>query len=160
LALSNVAASENPNNVLSLYLSWQTEAAASSEATVTCDDGFNESIAGATGTQHKIFVMGLLAGAHCQLQVRSSTETQTGEATLSYDVGPLPSFLPAMNVTVANPASFFTLFNLSNLFDKPPLVLVVVDAQGRVRWYHRRAVNDPGEATDVRTTPEGVLVTG
>ena len=87
---------------------------------------------------------------------------QIGTTSADIEVA-APAYLPVFTIVASNEAETqpgYTMFNLSNATDNFPLAVVAVDPLGRIRWYHRRATNSPGEATDVRPSPEGVYIAG
>lgn len=154
-----------PGNALAFFAQWSTPQPATSEIQVQCTDGYLIDLSDPSpATLHRAFLMGFADGMECQIAVRSVTDdgpVYQGETSLT--AGPLPAFLPELEVVIRKPEKIqegWNLFNLTNSFDKDPLVIVLVDDQGRYRWYHRRAVNDPGSDTDTRTVPEGVMVGG
>jgi hypothetical protein len=163
LALQNVSVAENPLNVLSYLVEWQTKDPASTEVDVACGDAYSGSFTGTVGTDHRVLAMGLIEGTHCDVTVRSRTDTTLGTDTESIDVSALPTWLPKFTLPVANTAAMqpgWTVFPVSNGTDRTPLVLAIVDEQARIRWYHRRAIAKPGEATDVKASAQGLLTTG
>jgi hypothetical protein len=155
---------ENPSNVLSYYVSWTTEQAVETVLDLDCDDGaytahYESSEA---RTEHEVFVMGLYDGATCTVTATAAADpAATGEAT--FQAGPLPEFLPELEVTVQKNDAVqpgWTLFNLNNVFDGTPLPVAMVDARGRYRWYHQVATSATGSDTDVRVVERGVLIGG
>ncbi|MGM0556098.1 MAG: aryl-sulfate sulfotransferase [Myxococcota bacterium] len=156
---------QNPNNALSYYVSWDTQAASSTTLQVDCGDDWSQTYeSDGLVTEHEVFVMGLWDGASCDLTATSVAENgveSTGESSL--DVGPLPEFLPELEVTTNVEGEVqpgWTLFNLTNDVDDVPLIIAVVDPEGRYRWYHQMATSSPGSDTDVRLVEEGILVGG
>lgn len=156
---------QNPNNALSYYVSWSTDAPSTTSLEVDCGDEWSHTYGSETmATDHEVFVMGLWDGASCDLSATSVSQeevTSTGETTL--EVGPLPDFLPELDVTTHVDGSVqpgWTLFNLTNDVDDIPLIVAIADDQGRYRWYHQLATSRPGADTDVRLTEKGILVGG
>jgi len=165
VAIQGLAVIQNPANVLSCYVEWDTEDFATTELHVECADGYAVDLTDdLLRTDHRAFVMGFHTGANCQAVARSvDAAGNAGQLAAAIEVGPLPDFLPELDLQVHKPQKMqegWTLFNLTNDFDEPPLLVVMVDDRGRYRWYHRRATNDPGSDTDTRTVPGGVLVGG
>ena len=155
----------NPANVLSFFVEWSTPVLTTTGLHVECGDGYVIDLSDEAGRlDHRAFVMGFRSGAVCQVIARS--EDDAGNVRIAgtpLNAGALPDFLPALDLEVHAPAKMqegWTLFNLTNDFDEPPLVVVMVDDEGRYRWYHQRATNDPGSDTDTRTVPGGVLIGG
>ena len=164
VAVENLAAVENPANVLSYHVEWETDVRAAGDLEVTCGDAYRAAFETPPGTRHEVFVMGLVAGTECRLSVTARADSgAVGSATTTAAVGPLPDSLPELGVeTLARDRvqPGWTLFNLSNYADQVPLTIVLVDADGRYRWYHQRATTRPGSDVDTRLVSEGVLVGG
>ncbi|MFH1530858.1 MAG: aryl-sulfate sulfotransferase [Pseudomonadota bacterium] len=165
VAISGLVVIQNPANVLSFYVEWETDALATTELHVECGDGDTIDLTDdLLRSKHRAFVMGFWEGANCQVVARSTDAAgSVGQLVAPLEVGALPDFLPALDLQVRKPNKMqggWTLFNLTNDFDEPPLLVVMVDDQGRYRWYHQRATNDPGSDTDTRTVPGGVLIGG
>ena len=165
VSINGLVVIQNPANVLSFFVEWETGAAATTSLHVECGDDYTVDLEDdLLRTDHRAFVMGFQADATCQVVARSVDGAgSVGQLAAPLTVGPLPDFLPKLNLVIHKPAEIqggWTLFNLTNDFDEPPLLVVMVDDKGRYRWYHQRATNDPGSDTDTRTVPGGVLIGG
>ena len=154
LVLSGLVAIENPANVLSYFVEWQTDVPASTELEVDCEDLFQVVVAEDEPiyeTYHSVLLMGLVEGASCTLVARSiDQDGRAGAALLELnEVGPLPEDLPAYTATthlLEERATGWSLFGISSrLFaaNESPVFLAVVDDLGRYRWYHRREGTGP-----------------
>jgi arylsulfate sulfotransferase len=165
IELSDVLIVQNPSNAFAFFVEWETDLEAVCDLRIVCGEDIDTFLSGDTeATEHQAYVMGLYAGAECLLTFTAvASGGETGSAVASLSVGPVPDFLPQLTIDVLDYERIergWTLFNLTNSFDKPPLIIAIVDEQGRYRWYHQRATNDPGSDTDTRTTKGGVLVGG
>jgi arylsulfate sulfotransferase len=157
---------ENPSNALSYYIQWTTDEPSLTALELDCDDGqYQVSFDGEQAQLgHEVFVMGLWDGARCTAS--ATAEFDAGEqatGAITFSVGPLPDFLPELDAAVVETDKIqpgWTLLNLTDVFDRPPMSVAMVDAQGRYRWYHQMATSDPGADHDVRTVEQGVLVGG
>lgn len=163
LSLEGLTVTENPANLLSVFVAWTTPVDATTELAVTCSDGFRASYGSdALSATHEVFVMGLVAESDCDLVATSSSSAgRTGEARAEHRVSELPTFLPEFWLPIAELDRMqpgWTLFNLTNQVDDEPLLVVMVDEVGRYRWYYRNPGPGPGDATEVRRMPEGVLI--
>jgi hypothetical protein len=154
LVLSGLVAIENPANVLSYFIEWQTEIPASTELEVDCDDLFQVVVIEGEPiyeTNHSVFLMGLIEGASCMLLARSVDQNgRSGAASLQLnEVGPLPEDLPAYTATtyqLEERATGWSLFGVSSrqyAANESPVFLAVIDDAGRYRWYHRREGTGP-----------------
>ncbi len=165
VAITGLVVIQNPSNVLSYFVEWETDAFATTDLHVDCAGGYTIDLTDdKLTTEHRAFVMGFWDGATCQVVARSvDGDGNVGQLVAPLEAGPLPDFLPPLDLQVHKPAKMqegWTLFNLTNDFDEPPLLVVMVDDQGRYRWYHQRATNDPGSDTDTTAVPGGVLIGG
>ncbi len=165
LPVTDLLVTVNPANMLSFHVEWSTQEPATGEIHAECTNDYTiDLLDSELATSHRAYLMGFAAGMECQFSVRSEAAGgQTYVAQTRVTVGSLPSFLPDLEVVVRQEGKYqegWNLFNLTNSFDKDPLLLVMVDSMGRYRWYHRRAVNDPGSDTDTRAVAEGIMVGG
>lgn len=160
VSISGFMAFENPVNVLSFFVEWQTDVAVSSRLEVDCGHEYRRVFIGSNPTvEHKIFVMGLLDTLQCTFTALTPSDSASQLVT----VGPLPAELPELEVVYVEPARIqagWTLFNLSNKYDQIPLIVAMVDELGRYRWYYKVLTNASGSDNDVSTVPEGVLIGG
>lgn len=155
---------ENPSNVLSYFVDWQTSLPAGTHLVVDCGADYTQRFEqNEPSSDHSVFVMGLFSGAECRFTATATVGDDTVTASETLSVGPLPDFLPVLSANGVDESRMepgWTLTNLSKLFDdKPPLIVALVDPAGRYRWYVQHG-SDPGADTDVRTVPEGVLIGG
>lgn len=173
--LSDLTVIPNPANVLSAFVEWRTDVPATSDVRVSCAlgeetfelDASNE----AANTTHRVFVMGAITGAECEVEVASGNAAGVAEDAASWTVGDLPDALAGLadtlevverDVEAIEPG--WTLLNLNNRFTGQPLWAVMVDDQGRFRWYYRNAENGEGSDNEIKVvdlpTRQGVLIGG
>ena len=165
LVVSNLTAAPTPGNTLAARVLWSTDAPASTALDLDCGEGWEHHLEiDGLREVHEVFLMGLWDGAECTAQVTSVTSDGVeGAGTVHFTAGPLPALLPPLDLQVhvgdrMQPG--WTVFNLSNHYDKVPLLLALVDEEGRYRWYHQRATSSSGAATSVYVMDEGLLVGG
>lgn len=161
--VSNLELIENAANKLSFYAEWETDGPSPTRLDVTCGDYYDTSFTDSgTRTDHEVFVMGLVQSTDCT----ATAYAQDDQGRLSSDstsitIGTLPDTFPTLTVDSSVPAKIqtgWTLFNLHNGPREIPQSIVVVDAQGRYRWYYTASGTGYGLDNDVRTVPEGVLM--
>jgi hypothetical protein len=114
--------------------------------------------------RHRIPVVGMRARTTYELAVEATTPS--GEAVdrevVEFTTGPLPEFLPELDVRYADPermAPGITLFDtapwdLDRHARQPGGLLVGLDEEGEVVWYYRA----PPSAGDARMTPDGTIL--
>ncbi|MCA9688923.1 MAG: aryl-sulfate sulfotransferase [Myxococcales bacterium] len=155
---------ENPANVLSFFVEWETSAPGTGELTVECGEEYSQTfVADAEDTLHEAFVMGLLADTTCVVTLSAKMGETVDTRVVEHEVGPIPAPLPSFAVIAADEAAMepgWTLVNLVNGFIDAPLHVAALDPKGRIRWYHGVPTVNEGSDTDVRTVPEGVMVGG
>lgn len=165
VSISGLSVIENPSNVLSFFIDWTTSRPVGTRLEVDCDIDYNETFKKAqSNTQHHVFVMGLVSGAHCSFTatVKVANKVISSEG-VEIDVSALPENLPAIKleyIEIENIQAGWTIFNLSYMFDTIPLIIAVVDEMGRYRWYHNVQTVYSGSDNDVRIVDEGVLIGG
>lgn len=151
---------ENPANVLSFFVEWQTDVAVPTRLEADCGSEYMRIFKESTlRTAHRVFVMGLFENLQCTF----TAVTPGDSASQMVNVGPLPTDLPELEVVYSKPSRMqagWTLFNLTNKFDELPLSVAMVDERGRFRWYYKVLTNNSGSDNDVSTVPEGVLIGG
>jgi hypothetical protein len=157
--------SPNPLNPLSVFVNWHTSSEGTATVRVQCDDDFGYELVGvAKRTDHRAYLQGFWAGAHCDVRVRSRLDGRLADSTASFEIGPLDVELPELVVEASNPDRVqpgWTLFDLTGVQVARPIRFVVVDELGRYRWFHLRAGSTQGASgNDARVLPEGVLLGG
>lgn len=159
--ITDLTAAESVHNVLAHTVRWETSVEAPTTLDVACGDlgDWTLDAPGSSRTQHEVFVMGLAAGAHCELTARADDASRT----VSIDVGELPAYLPEVEITVPDDGAAqpgWTLLNLHNRFDGVPYTVAMIDLQGRIRWYYQASTDITGDDTPVVRLPEGVAFGG
>ena len=165
LVVTDLSVAPTPGNTLAARILWTTDAPATTTLDLDCGaDWLHHLEIDGLRSHHEVFLMGLWDGAQCTAKVSSVTaDGVEGGGSVQFTAGPLPALLPALELTVHDDGRMqpgWTLFNLSNHYDKVPLLLALVDEQGRYRWYHQRATSSSGAATSVYLMDEGLLVGG
>ena len=138
--IAKLIAYENPANVLSWFVEWETDLPAPTWLQVDCGPDYQQLFRSEEAfTGHSVFVMGLFEGASCVLEVRAEAGGAVATEVLAIeDVGPLPDALPALELTFLAEAGVFpgwTAWSLSDAKEGGPLRVFVVDPEGRYRWY-------------------------
>ena len=93
---------ENPANVLSFFVEWETSAPGTGELTVECGDEYSQTfVADAEDTLHEAFVMGLLADTTCVVTLSAKMGETVDTRVVEHEVGPIPVPLPSFAVALA-----------------------------------------------------------
>ncbi len=153
----------NPSNNLSRFIEWETTPAASATVDVDCGDDYAPTFETDLTADGEVFLMGLWNGATCDVTLEVTRDQATETATREITVESLPDFLPELTAEVSQPDQMqegWTIVNLNNAFDNVPLIIAMVDAEGRYRWYHQRDTSGSGAATAITPVDEGLLVGG
>jgi hypothetical protein len=163
--IDGLLVTENTTNALSFFVEWTSTVAVLSELWADCGPDYRHYFAGGEAAlSHRVFVMGLWEGAHCELRVCASAgDDEVASEERSFDVGTPPESVPQLAVLERGGARMqpgWTLFNLSNQPDRIPPQIVLVDEQGRYRWYHQRASRWAGADIDTYLLRDGFLVSG
>lgn len=155
----------NPSNVLSYFVEWRTDRPAPTDLSVRCGDEFEHEYQDPQAVEeHAVFVMGLAAGWSCELEITATVGGATSTMTAYIDeIGPLPE-LPPIRVEQLDEERIepgWTIWTLASDIDLAPLVVAVMDHQGRYRWYTQpHSIPRTGASTDIRLVEEGALVGG
>ena len=163
IAVTNLIAVENPDNVLSFFVEWRTDTATASRLDVTCGSYYDESFRDAgPRTEHEAFVMGLRASTNCVFEA-SAIDDNGGlsSATTNIQVAELPDWLPELTATYDDASDIQTgwsMFNLHSEVSQIPPSVAIVDRDGQFRWYYRGPGQDFHIDNDVRTVSEGVMM--
>ena len=163
IEVSNLVLIENASNKLSFYAEWETDAASPTRLDVRCGDYYDTSFTDSgTRTDHEVFVMGLVQSTQCTaIAYATDDDGRLDSETATFSVGALPDTFPPLTVATSLSAEIqpgWTLFNLHNGPRNIPQSVVIVDSQGRYRWYYTASSGGHGLDNDVRTVPEGVLM--
>jgi len=150
----------DPEHPLTATVRWSGPEAGAGDLQVQCGDAIDLSFHDPEHRQsHGVFVIGLISGSACE-----AIATIAGlEGTASWTVGDLPSNLPQLEVPRSDPGAMapgMTLINLIGMGSGLPMVVAVVDEQGRYRWFDDQVTDGSGLDNVTRMVPEGILVGG
>ncbi len=165
VTISGVSLVENPANMLSAFVEWNSEPASPTYLDVRCGSDVFLQYRNETRSQtHAVFVMSLIGDADCTFTIGAAdNEDRWYYEDHAYTVSPLPSFFPEVTINVRKANRMqpgFTLFNLVDSTEEQPVIVAMIDEMGRFRWYHKIQSERPGSDNDVRVVPQGVLVGG
>lgn len=167
LDLDEVYVTQTVRSTLAYTVEWTTDAPADTELEIVCESGMRTSFVDPTlETAHALFVMGLVPRDRCDLELRSAdAEGRRGSRSESIQVDQVPRSFPArsgISVPASEPDRMqpgWTLVSLMNLGSADPIVIALVDEDGRYRWYY-----SPGDyafntgVNEVSVQPEGILI--
>jgi hypothetical protein len=162
VTVSDLTVTENPRNVLSFHVSWSTSEEVSTELLVDCGDDYMQTFLGATASlEHEVFVMGLIGGLSCTVTVHPDRVGLDGVTSVTHDVGHVPASLPALVVDVMDVDRMqpgWTMWSVSEMDVEGDAHIVVIDEQGRYRWYHAAGVFYESPEAEVMPGPQGVVL--
>jgi hypothetical protein len=162
--ITSLSVRANPNSVLSAYVSWTTEAAATSkvqfgEGGLQCEIAHAETV-----TKHEVLVIGMRAKTKYQIRAISGL----AKADTSFTTGTLPAHIPIGNITVRDTARVqpgWTLMNVqkgdgsTGAKSTAPPTAVAYDEEGYPVWYYVNGTDiEVGGAISVDRTDKGVLM--
>lgn len=168
--ISELTIEPNPNNVLSCFVNWKTDVAASSVVQFGVDSYEWEISDPAPVTEHRVLVIGMHASQTYSIKAISGVTS----AEDSFTTGELPGTVPVGTVTIHDEAATqpgWTLMNVQQINPSnaaagsvipnspyPPQA-VIYDEQGEPVWYYVSGTQpDNGGAIDVEPTDKGVLI--
>ncbi|MBN2576163.1 MAG: aryl-sulfate sulfotransferase [Deltaproteobacteria bacterium] len=168
LGLTGLKIDANSKNVLSCFVSWKTEQAASSVVQFGVGK-YEWEIADADPvTDHKVVVIGMHASQTYQIKAISTAGGASASAEGSFKTGALPATIPVAKVTVIDTAKMqpgWTLMNIqkgdgtSTAKSQYPAMAVIYDADGQPVWYYIDGTSvDRGGAISVDLTDRGILL--
>jgi hypothetical protein len=163
-SITNLSVRANPNSVLSAYVSWTTEKAATSKVQFGVG-GVQWEIAHVEAvTKHEVLVIGMRAQTKYQIHAISGVT----EAETTYTTGALPAHIPVAEVVMNDAARVqpgWTLMNVQrgdgqpNAQSNAPPTAVAYDLEGYPVWYFVNGnMNERGGAIPVDRTDKGVLM--
>jgi hypothetical protein len=163
-SITNLSVRANPNSVLSAYVSWTTEKAATSKVQFGVG-GVQWEIAHVEAvTKHEVLVIGMRAQTKYQIRAISGVT----EAETTYTTGALPAHIPVAEVVMNDAARVqpgWTLMNVQrgdgqpNAQSNAPPTAVAYDLEGYPVWYFVNGnMNERGGAIPVDRTDKGVLM--
>jgi hypothetical protein len=167
-AITGLKIEANPNSVLSCFVSWTTDKAASS--TVQFGQGSLqwEISDAALTTTHKVLVIGMKAQLTYMIKAISANSGGSVSATGMFTTGALPAQIPVGKVMINDATraqAGWTLMNVQKgqgdtraRSDFPPYI-VMYDSDGQPVWYYvDGTMPDIGGAVSAQLTDKGVLV--
>ena len=165
VTVSDLTVRDNPANTLSFYVSWSTSVEVPTGLLVDCGDAYGRTfLGGVAKLSHEVFVMGLIDGLSCEVTVHPERDGLLGETGASVDsVGPLPATLPELTVDTVDEARMqpgWTMWSVSDVGVEGDATIVVIDAQGRYRWYYEVGIGAHYEGPEAEVMPveQGVLL--
>ena len=168
LTLSGLKVEANAKNVLSCFVSWKTDQAATSvvqfgENKYEWEISDSEEV-----TDHKVLVIGMHAGKSYQIKAMSTSSSGSGSAEGKFTTGALPASIPVAEITVVDKTKVqpgWTLMNIqkgdgtASARSKTPSQAVMYDEEGQPVWYYiNGTTEDRGGAIPVELTDKGVLI--
>jgi hypothetical protein len=162
VTIAGLTIRENPRNVLSFHVSWSTSEEVLTELLVECGDDYVQTfLGGAPALEHEVFVMGLMEGLSCTVTAHPGRDGMEGVTTGAHSVGSLPPGLPVLVVDVVDTARMqpgWTMWSVSEYGVEGDATVVVIDAQGRYRWYHEAGVLYESPEAEVMPVAQGVVL--
>ena len=166
IAVDRLYVAENPANVLSFFVEWETDVETPTLLVVECDDGFVRDYASDEPTDsHSVFVMGLVEGWSCDFTAVARVDGREGRSVYTLDqVGPIPEEVPDLTATVLDETRVqpgWTIWTLAQADTTGKLVVALFDHDGNYRWYSLPSeTSRAGASSDARVIDGGVLVGG
>jgi hypothetical protein len=166
--ISGLTISPNPKNVLSCFVSWTTDRAASSTVQFG-QNGYQWEISDVTlGTEHNVLVIGMHAQQPYSLKAISANSGGAVSSEGTFTTGTLPATIPNGTVMLHDATRMldgWTLMNVqkgdgtTNARSAYPPQAVMYDAAGQAVWYYVDGTNpDIGGAVSTQLTDKGVLI--
>jgi hypothetical protein len=168
VTLTGLKIDANPKNVLSCFVSWKTDQAASSVVQFGVSKYEWEIVDANLVTDHKVVVIGMHAAQSYMIKALSSTGGSPGSAEGKFTTGALPSTVPVAKISAVDATKMqagWTLMNIqkgdgtASAQSKDPAGAVMYDAEGQPVWYYIDGNTvDRGGAIPVELTDKGVLI--
>lgn len=166
--ISGLTIAANPTNVLSCFVNWTTDKAASSTVQFG-KDGYQWEISDATlVTDHKVLVIGMHAQQTYSLKAISTNSGGSVSSEGTFTTGMLPATIPNGTVMIHDATRMldgWTLMNVqkgdgtTDARSAYPPQAVMYDAGGQAVWYYIDGTNpDIGGAVSTQLTDRGVLI--
>lgn len=168
LTLTGLKIEANTKNVLSCFVSWKTDQAASSVVQFG-ESGYDWEISDTKAvTDHKVVVIGMRAAKSYMIKAISTAGSASGSAEGKFTTGALPVTVPVAKVTINDTTKSqpgWTIMNIqkgdgtATAQSKHPATAVMYDADGQPVWYYVDGDTvDRGGAIPVEVTDKGVLI--
>jgi hypothetical protein len=168
LTISALKIAANSQNVLSCFVSWKTDEAASSAVQFGVGKYEWEISDSTLVTEHEVLVIGMHASQTYMIKAVSSNSNGTASAEDEFSTGALPSSIPVAEISAVDATKMqpgWTLMNIqkgdgtATYRSKTPSQAVMYDEQGQPVWYFiNGTVEDRGGMTSVELTDKGVLI--
>lgn len=168
LVLSGLEIEANPKNVLSCFVRWKTDKAASSTVQFGAAKYEWEISDSKLVTEHKVLVIGMHASQTYMMKAISAASSGTASAESTFTTASLPATIPVATVSAMDKTKMqagWTLMNIqkgdgtATAKSKVQAQAVMFDADGKPVWYHINGKSvDRGGATPVELTDKGVLI--
>ena len=167
-AVTGLKIDPNPMNVLSCFVSWTTDKAASSTVQFG-QNGYQWEISDATlVTDHKVLVIGMHAQQMYSIKAISANSGGSVSGEGMFMTGTLPATIPNGTVMIHDATRMldgWTLMNVqkgdgtTDARSAYPPQAVMYDADGQAVWYFIDGTNpDIGGAVSTQLTDKGVLI--
>jgi hypothetical protein len=163
-SITNLSVRANPNSVLSAYVSWTTEKAATSKVQFGVGGMQWEIAHGEATTEHEVLVIGMRAKTEYRIRAISGL----AEAETTFTTGTLPAHIPVAEVVMNDAARAqpgWTLMAVQrgngepNAMSNAPPTAVAYDSEGYPVWYFVNGnMNERGGAILADRTDKGVLM--
>jgi hypothetical protein len=169
-AITGLKIDANPKSVLSCFVSWTTDEAASSVVQFGASKLEWEISDATLVTSHRVLVIGMHAAQAYMVKAISTNSGGSVSATGSFTTAALPSTIPVAMVTVDDTTKTqpgWTLMNIQKGDGSPsarstaPGQAVMYDEGGQPVWYYiDGTVPERGGAISTELTDKGVLIGG
>ena len=142
--VSGLLIEPNPNNVLSCFVSWTTDVAASSEVEFGVDGYQFRIVHTESVTAHRVLVIGMHAQTDYLLKAVSTNAAGAADAEGTFTTGALPVGLPVATQTAADTSGAQNGWTLLNIMPEgssrgpvgtEPGIMAMYDMQGLPVWY-------------------------
>ncbi len=154
LQISGLTVQPNPNSTISCYVSWTTDAPATSEVQFGRGEYEYRITSEELVTEHRVLVIGMYAESEYLIRALSTSDGDTGSVDTTFTTGALPSEVPVAELTVSEPGASQVGWTLTNVQldggfagtgSNQPAVIVMYDEFAVPVWYY---IN--GETADWR----------
>ncbi|HXJ19196.1 MAG TPA: aryl-sulfate sulfotransferase [Polyangia bacterium] len=167
-AVSGLMITANPNSVLSCYVSWTTDQAASSIVQFGAGSLQFEISDSTLTTTHKVLVIGMKPNQTYMIKAISTNSGGSVNATGTFMSGTPPAQIPVGTVMInmtSKSQPGWTLMNVqkgngtTNARSNDPPYAVMYDSDGQPVWYYVDGTKpDIGGAVSTELTDKGVLI--
>jgi hypothetical protein len=159
--ISSVSITQNPRNVLSAFVEFETNEPAVGRVAVTHNGEVVREVGPSEmGTEHSLFVMGMQKSSEYEFEITAETTGGATTRTQSFTTPGLPDDFPPLHVEASNPdlaADGYRLLDVFRWNDENTGsyddwgMLIIINERGEVVWYYK---------TDVRVLDAGRVANG